>query len=62
MEAAHLHVSRFRRKLYWLVLPGSLVAWAYLRFGLGWPAPTDGLVLMALFAEAALVLSHHPAR
>ncbi len=62
MQAAHLHVSRSQRKFYWLALPGCLAAWGYLRFGLGWPAPVDGLVLVALFAEAALVLSHHPAR
>lgn len=62
MDYPHLHVSGFGRKLYWLVLPGSLGMWAYLRLGLGWPAPVDGLVLVALLAEAALVLSHNPAR
>ena len=51
-----------RRKLYWLALAVCLAAWAYLRLGLGWPAPVDALVLFALFAEAALVLSHNPAR
>ena len=62
MDYPHLHVSPSSRKLYWLVLPGSLGMWAYLRLGLGWPAPVDGLVLVALLAEAALVLSHNPAR
>jgi hypothetical protein len=62
MDSSPLHLNGFRRKLYWLLLPGSLAAWAYLRLGLGWPAPVDGLVLLALFAEAALVLSHHTAR
>lgn len=62
MDSSPLHLNGSRRKLYWLLLPGSLAAWAYLRLGLGWPAPVDGLVLLALFAEAALVLSHHTAR
>lgn len=60
MDAARLR--RFRRKLYLLALPGCLAAWTYLRLELGWPAPVDALVLMALFAEAALVLGHNPAR
>ena len=62
MNAAHLHVSRLHRRLYWLAMPVCLGAWGYLRFGLGWPAAVDCLVLPALLAEAALVLSYHPAR
>ena len=52
---------RMRRILYWVALPLCLVIWAYLRFSLFWPAPIDALVLIALFAEAALVLGrpHH---
>ncbi len=51
----------FRRTL-WLLLIISLALWAYLRLYLGLPAPIDGLVLIALLAEAALVLSRRPAR
>ena len=62
MNAFHLHLSRFSRRLFWLALAVCLTAWAVLRCGLGWPDAVDGLVLIALFAEAALVLSHNPAR
>jgi hypothetical protein len=62
METSHLHLGRFHRRLSWLAMAVCLVAWGYLRFGLGWPAAVDCLVLVALLAEAALVLSHHPAR
>jgi hypothetical protein len=52
---------RMRRIVYWLTLPLCLVLWAYLRFQLSWPPAVDALVLIALFAEAALVLGrpHH---
>lgn len=62
MNATHVHLSRFSRRLVWLALAICLAVWGVLRLGLGWPAPVDTLVLMALFAEATLVLSHHPAR
>ena len=62
MDLAHSRATRFRRTLYWLALPVCLVVWAYLRLKLGWPAPVDALVLIALFAEAALILGRHPAR
>jgi hypothetical protein len=61
MEVAHSSAVRLRRKLYWLALSVCLAVWAYLRLKLGWPAPVDALVLIALFAEAALILGH-PAR
>ena len=52
---------RMRRTLYWVALPLCLVVWAYLRFQLSWSPAVDALVLIALFAEAALVLGrpHH---
>jgi hypothetical protein len=62
METAHSRARRFRLRLYLLALPGCLAVWAWLRFELGWPAPVDALVLVALFAEAALVLGRNPAR
>ena len=62
MDLTHSQTNRLRRKLYLLALPVCLGAWAYLRLALGWPAAVDALVLVALFAEAALVLGHHPAR
>lgn len=62
MNTSHFHARRSHRRLSWLAMAVCLVAWSYLRFSLGWPAPVDGLVLLALLAEAALVLSYHPAR
>jgi hypothetical protein len=52
----------FRRTLYWLALTGFPALWAYLRFQLGLPGHVDALVLIALLAEASLVLCHQPAR
>jgi hypothetical protein len=64
MEVAQSRAGRslrMRRIVYWLTLPLCLAIWAYLRFKLSWPAPVDALVLVALFAEAALILGrpHH---
>jgi hypothetical protein len=54
--------ARSFHQTMWLVLTVSLALWAYLRLHLGLPAPVDALVLIALLAEAALVVGHHPAR
>jgi hypothetical protein len=62
MGTGQPQAKRFRRNLYWLALTGSLAAWAYLRLHVGLTAPVDALVLIALLAEAALVLGHPPAR
>jgi putative effector of murein hydrolase LrgA (UPF0299 family) len=50
------------RRVLWLLLTVSLALWAYLRLHLGLPGPVDALVLLALLAEAALVLGHRPSR
>ncbi|HEY4678525.1 MAG TPA: hypothetical protein VIJ01_15270 [Candidatus Angelobacter sp.] len=60
-----LHVNikaKTFRQILWLILPVSLVLWAYLRLQLGLPAPVDALLLIALVAEAALILGYQPAR
>jgi len=62
MDLVHSRAIRIRRTLYWLALSACLILWAYLRLRLGWPASIDALVLIALFAEAALILGRHPAR
>ena len=50
------------RRILWLLLPVSLVLWAYFRFQLGLSSPADAFLLIALFAEAALILGYQPAR
>jgi hypothetical protein len=65
MEVPMLHVNikgKGFRRILWLLLPVSLVLWAYLRLQLGLPAPVDAFLLIALFAEAALILGYQPAR
>ena len=60
-----LHVNikaKSFRRILWLLLPVSLVLWAYLRLLLGLPAPVDAFLLIALFAEAALILGSQSAR
>jgi hypothetical protein len=61
MLSVDIKTKTFRRVL-WLLLSVSLALWAFLRFHLGVPGPVDALVLVALLAEAALILGHHPAR
>lgn len=61
MFHVNIKAKSFRRIL-WLLLPVSLVLWAYLRLRLGLPAPADAFLLIALFAEAALILGYQPAR
>lgn len=61
MFHVNIKAKSFRR-IMWLLLPVSLVFWAYLRLLLGLPAPVDAFLLIALFAEAALVLGYRPAR
>jgi hypothetical protein len=50
------------RRIMWLLLPVSLVLWAYLRLQLDLPAPVDAFLLIALLAEAALILGYQPPR
>lgn len=61
MLAMNIKTKSFRRVL-WLLLTISLALWVYLRVLLGLPTAVDALVLIALLAEAALVLGHRPAR
>jgi hypothetical protein len=61
MLAVNIKAKRFRQIL-WLLMTVSLAVWAYLRLHLGLPAPVDVLVLVALLAEAALILGHRPVR
>jgi hypothetical protein len=61
MLAMNIKTKSFRRIL-WLLLTISLALWVYLRVLLGLPTAVDALVLIALLAEAALVLGHGPAR
>jgi hypothetical protein len=61
MLAVNIKTKSFRRIL-WLLLTISLALWVYLRVLLGLPTAVDALVLIALLAEAALVLGHRPTR
>jgi hypothetical protein len=61
MLAINIKTKTFRLVL-WLLLTVSLALWGYLRVLLGLPTAVDALVLIALLAEAALVLGHRPAR
>ena len=61
MLHVNLKAKSFRRIL-WLALPVSLALWAYLRLRLNFPAPVDAFLLIALFAEATLILGYQPAR
>jgi hypothetical protein len=61
MLAVNIKTKSFRRVLS-LLLTVSLALWVCLRVLLGLPAAVDALVLIALLAEAALVLGHRPAR
>jgi hypothetical protein len=61
MLAVNIKTKSFRRIL-WLLLTISLALWVYLRVLLVLPTAVDALVLIALLAEAALVLGHRPTR
>ena len=54
--------AKSHRRTLWLLLIISLALWRCLRLRVGLAAPVDALVLIALLAEAALVLGHRPTR
>jgi hypothetical protein len=58
MNYGYFRAKGGRQTLYWLAFSGSFAAWAYLRFKLGFPEFVDSLLVIALLAEAALVLGH----
>ena len=60
MLAAYIKAKRFRL-LLWILLTVSLALWAYLRH-LGFSASVDLFLLIALLAEAALILGYRPAQ